>query len=154
MKKELIPEVITIGIGYPDTNNRNRDYTYGFNQFYKFMKHELIPKMESIYNINPDNRTLFGHSYGGLCVLFTMFEYYNQNDILFRNLITSSPSLWYGDWKTAFIRENILYEENQVLPVNLFMGVGSMEGFMVTDLQKMQNKLTQNSLPKKRNPIV
>jgi len=145
MKKGLIPEVITIGIGYPGTNHRNRDYTYGFNSFYKFIKYELIPHMEKTYNLNPINRTLFGHSYGGLCVLFTMFEYNNQNNILFRNLIASSPSLWYGDWKPAFARENILYEKNQVLPVNLFMGVGSMEGFMVTDLQRMQEALTDHN---------
>lgn len=140
MAQELIPQVITIGIGYPGSTQRNRDYTYGFTNFYQFLKQELIPMMDKRYNTDPLNRTLFGHSYGGICVLFTMFEYYQWDDILFHNLIAASPSIWY-DGHIAYARERTLYEQTLVLPVNLYMSVGSMEGFMVSDMNRMQQTL-------------
>lgn len=141
MEQGLIPEVITIGIGYPGSSQRNRDYTYGFANFYQFLKQELIPQMDKEFNIDHDNRTLFGHSYGGICVLFTMFEYYDYNDVLFHNLIAASPSIWYPDGQLAYTKERNLYYATQILPVNLYMSVGSMEGSMVTDLNRMQQTL-------------
>lgn len=141
MEQGLIPEVITIGIGYPGTSQRNRDYTYGFTNFYQFMKQELIPQMDKEFNIDPNNRTLFGHSFGGICVLFTMFEYYQYDDILFHNLIAASPSIWYPDGQLAYTRESTLYEQTHLLPVNLYMTVGSMEGSMISDLNRMQQTL-------------
>lgn len=141
MEQGLIPEVITIGIGYPGTSQRNRDYTYGFINFYQFMQQELIPQMDKEFNIDPDNRTLFGHSFGGICVLFTMFEYYDYNDILFHNLIAASPSIWYPDGQLAYTRERNLYSNTHILPVNLYMTVGSLEGSMVSDLNHMQQTL-------------
>lgn len=141
MEQGLIPQVITIGIGYPATSQRNRDYTYGFINFYQFLKQELIPQMDKEFNIDPNNRTLFGHSYGGICVLFTMFEYYTYDDILFHNLIAASPSIWYPDGQLAYTRERTLYGETHILPVNLYMTVGSLEGSMVSDLNRMQQTL-------------
>lgn len=141
MEQGLIPEVITIGIGYPGSSQRNRDYTYGFSDFYQFMKQELIPQMDQEFNIDPDKRTLFGHSFGGICVLFTMFEYSSYDDILFHNLIAASPSIWYPDGQQAYNRENYLHEQTHILPVNLFMSVGAMEGSMVSDLNRMQQTL-------------
>lgn len=140
MDQELIPRVITIGIGYPGSTQRDRDYTYGFANFYQFLKQELIPMIDKRFNTDPMNRTLFGHSYGGICVLFTMFEYYDWQDILFHNLIAASPSIWYNG-HVAFTREQNLYQQTQVLPVNLYMSVGSMEGFMVSDMNRMQQTL-------------
>jgi predicted alpha/beta superfamily hydrolase len=141
MQAQLIPDVITIGIGYPSTSQRDRDYTYGFMNFYQFMKQELIPQMDEEFNIDPMNRTLFGHSYGGICALFTMFQYNDYNDILFHNIIAASPSIWWPDDQLAYTRESSLYTQTSVLPVNLYMTVGSFEGFMVTDMERMQQVL-------------
>lgn len=144
MDQEVIPRVITIGIGYPGSTQRERDYTYGFINFYQFLKQELIPMMDKRFNTDPLNRTLYGHSYGGVCVLFTMFEYAQWDDILFHNLIAASPSIWY-DGQVAFSRERNLYEQTHILPVNLYMSVGSMEGFMVSDMKRMQQNLTDHN---------
>lgn len=138
MQAQLIPDVITIGIGYPGATQRERDYTFSFMNFYQFMKQELIPQMDAEFNINPMKRTLFGHSYGGICALFTMFQYNDYNDILFHNIIAASPSIWWPDGQLAYTRESALYDQTSVLPVNLYMSVGSLEGYMVTDLEKMQ----------------
>ncbi|HAH23803.1 MAG TPA: hypothetical protein DCL77_08605, partial [Prolixibacteraceae bacterium] len=93
------------------------------------------------FNIDPMNRTLFGHSYGGICALFTMFQYNDYNDILFHNIIAASPSIWWPDDQLAYTRESSLYTQTSVLPVNLYMTVGSFEGFMVTDMERMQQVL-------------
>ncbi|HET6556433.1 MAG TPA: alpha/beta hydrolase-fold protein [Prolixibacteraceae bacterium] len=144
MAGELIPQVITVGIGYPGSTQRDRDYTYGFINFYQFLQQELIPMMDKRYHTDPLNRTLFGHSYGGICVLFTLFEYHHWEDILFHNLIAASPSIWY-DGKIAYVRERTLYEQTRILPVNFYMSVGSMEGFMVSDMNRMQQTLMDHN---------
>jgi hypothetical protein len=69
-----------------------------------------------------------------------MFQYFDYNDILFRNLVAASPSIWWNGG-LAFTRENALYAQTSVLPVNLYMTVGSYEGSMVTDMEQMQQIL-------------
>lgn len=144
MAQQLIPQVITIGIGYSGATQRTRDYTYGFMNFYQFLKQELIPMMDKKYHTDPLNRTLFGHSYGGICVLFILFEYTPVEDILFHNLIAASPSIWYDD-QIAFVRERNLYEQTHIMPVNLYMSVGSLEGFMVSDMNRMKQTLLDHN---------
>lgn len=141
MKSTLIPEVITIGIGYPGASQRNRDYTYGYLNFYHFLKEELIPQIDVEFNTDPLKRTLFGHSYGGIFASLTMFQYNDYDDILFRNLIAASPSIWWPDGQLAYTWKSLLYSQTQILPVNLYMTVVSMEGSMVTDLERMQQVL-------------
>jgi hypothetical protein len=141
MVENLIPDIITIGIGYPETSQRNRDYTYGFLNFYQFLKQELIPLVDQRFNTNPNHRTLFGHSFGGFCALSTMFQYFDYTDILFQNIIAASPSIWWPDEQLLYTRESELFAQTQILPVNLFMTVGSLEGTMVTDLIRMQQLL-------------
>ncbi len=141
MQAKTIPEVITIGIGYPGATQRNRDYTYGFANFYQFLNLELIPQMDLAFNIDPMKRTLFGHSFGGICVLFTMFKYDDYNNIPFHNLIAASPSIWWPNGYEAFSREDALYNETSILPVNFYMTVGSLEGSMVDDFNRMKDVL-------------
>ena len=145
MNQRAIPEVITIGIGYPGASQRNRDYTYGYINFYHFLKDELIPRIEEDYNTDPQNRTLFGHSYGGIFALMTMFQYTDFEDILFHNLIAASPSIWWPDNQMAFNLENSLFLQTHILPVNLYMTVGSLEGSMVTDMERMERVFEYHS---------
>jgi len=126
MNLRVIPDVITIGIGYPGTSQRNRDYTYGYINFYHFLKDELIPQIETEFNTDSLNRTLFGHSYGGIFALLTMFQYTDFEDVLFHNLIAASPSIWWPDGQLAFTNEKDLYSQTHILPVNLYMTVGSL----------------------------
>ena len=145
MNVRVIPEVITIGIGYPGATKRDRDYTYGYINFYHFLKDELIPQMEEDYNTDPVNRTLFGHSYGGIFTLLAMFQYTDFEDILFHNLIAASPSIWWPDGQLAFNLDNSLFLQTHILPVNLYMTVGSLEGSMVDDMERMQQSLEYHS---------
>ena len=141
MQSGIIPDIITIGIGYPGATQRNRDYTYGFQNFYQFLKQELIPQIDYEFNTDTLRRTLFGHSFGGICTLLAMFQYTDYTDILFHNLIAASPSIWWPDGQQSFVYESSLYSKTSILPVNLYMTVGSLEGSMVSDLNRMDEVL-------------
>jgi predicted alpha/beta superfamily hydrolase len=117
-----IPEMIIIGIGYPAEGPdiityRSRDYTpvedtenykkrfktYGVDldyqpnsggapEFLKFITDELMPYIEENYRVDKKDKTIAGHSYGGLFpsyVLFTKPDTFNKYILL-------SPSCWYN----------------------------------------------------------
>ncbi len=99
---ERIPEMIVVA---PVNTKRSRDLTPthmasgpysqdsgGATTFLRFMREELFPEIESRYRTTPE-RTLVGHSLGGLFVLNTFME---QPD-LFKNYIAIDPSLWWDD---------------------------------------------------------
>jgi len=129
---KLVPEVITIGIGYVKSENqRERDYREGFDKFYLFIKNELIPFIEAHYKTDPENRTLYGYSYGGLACMQTLYKYANDSTGMpFRGIIAGSPTLWYryGNGKFNYKHEAKLYENSKDLPMNLYMCMGSNEG--------------------------
>jgi len=141
MDAGIIPDVITIGIGYPAESQRNRDYTYSFANFYDFLKYELIPHIDGNFHTDTLKRTLYGHSFGGLCVLQMLFKYTDYTDILFHNLIAASPSIWWPDGRKCFTLEEELYYQTAILPVNLYMTMGSLEGSMVDDYFRMSDLL-------------
>ena len=108
---------IVVGIGYdgyadnqmqPYRINRTRDYTpthtleggYGPEfqkhsgggpKFRQFLGEELIPLIDRTYRTT-NERTLAGHSYGGLFSTWTMLT-----TDLFTGYVIVSPSLWYDD---------------------------------------------------------
>ena len=99
---ERVPEMIVVA---PVNTKRTRDLTpthmasgpYSENSggaatFLRFMKEELFPEIESRYRTTAE-RTLVGHSLGGLFVLNAFME---QPD-LFKNYIAIDPSLWWDD---------------------------------------------------------
>jgi len=98
----MIPPSIVVGIVNVD---RKRDFTYpssdardqkdfptsgGFSKFNNYLSHELIPYINSQYNVN-DNSTLIGQSLGGLCATQILLE----DPVMFTNYIIVSPSLWW-----------------------------------------------------------
>lgn len=140
---KLIPEVISVSIGYPGVTQRTRDYTYGFNSFHSFLNQELLPYIDAHYRTDPQNRTLFGNSFGGICTMFTMFNYFDPANIPFQNLVISSPTIWWPlDGSATFALERTLYNATKVLPVNLYMTIGSEEtATMISDFYKMSDTL-------------
>ncbi|MGZ5440732.1 MAG: alpha/beta hydrolase [Thermoanaerobaculia bacterium] len=110
--REHLRWAIVVGIAYDGPLqyrlNRTRDYTpkhspdggYGPQfqkhsgggpKFQKFLGEELIPLIERTYRTT-DERTLVGHSYGGLFSTWTMLT-----TDLFTGYVIVSPSLWYDD---------------------------------------------------------
>ncbi|WP_249934150.1 alpha/beta hydrolase-fold protein [Campylobacter sp. RM16190] len=109
---------LIIAIGY-DTNlaydrkRRTRDYTPktlgdefvkggGADLFYKFIKEILMPFVEFKFDTKESQKTLYGHSFGGLFTLFAMLK----NEELFDDFFIASPSLWWGD--SLILKEAVL----------------------------------------------
>lgn len=66
---------IVVGIDGGKNDQRAVDYRMpGAADYYQFLTKELIPEIEQRYKADPKNRTIMGHSYGGLfvglCMLF------------------------------------------------------------------------------------
>ena len=96
------PPIIMVGIAnsYPGGNNqRGRDLTPtgkngagGGPAFLSFIKNELIPYINKTYPSNGSN-ILWGHSLGGMFVLYTLFK----EPQLFDAYIAADPSLWWDN---------------------------------------------------------
>ncbi len=92
-----MPPTIIVGVLNVD---RDRDLTPthvdnpktsgGADKFLSFLKNELIPYVDKTYPSNGDN-TLFGHSYGGL---FVMYALLNEPNV-FKSYIAADPSFWW-----------------------------------------------------------
>lgn len=99
---DLLPEAIVVGIAYggfsPTINKRHLDFTPGAADgiagdgaaadFLQFLKHELLPRVESHYRADANKRVLFGQSRGGTMVLYSAFI---EPD-LFWGRIASNPA--------------------------------------------------------------
>ena len=156
-----LPGVILVGIAYDGPPryrlHRTRDYTPTFvpdgaygpeyqrhsgggGRFLRFLEDELVPAIEKGYRATPADRTLVGHSFGGLFATFALFE----SPGLFRRVIAVSPSLWY-DGRFVFGRERAFGEHHRRLPARVYYGVGSREvnpsRSMVADLEAFSAQL-------------
>jgi predicted alpha/beta superfamily hydrolase len=119
----LIPELVVVGIGYPvghyfDAIGKRvldltvsedpefqatliktlpafpePDGTGGAALFLQFLTEELIPLMEKEYRVDPSNRALLGHSFGGLFAFYALLH----GEGGFHRFLVSSPALWWDD---------------------------------------------------------
>ena len=144
--KEL-PELILVGISSEGGSkefiyNRSRDYTPtqipqdklpeayksaipisgGAEKFLGFIKEELIPSVESKYRTTYGDRTLIGHSLGGLFVFYSLFH---QPD-LFNRYVAVSPALAWDDG-VIFKMESAFFENSKSLDALIYTAVGSLE---------------------------
>ncbi|HUO85128.1 MAG TPA: alpha/beta hydrolase-fold protein [Thermoanaerobaculia bacterium] len=156
-----LDEVIVVGIAYGGPLhyrlNRTRDYTpvfvpdggYGPEyqkvsgggpRFLQVIEKEIIPLIDASYDTLEGDRTLSGHSYGGLFTVWTMLS----RPDLFQRYIAVSPSLWYDDDLMMRVEETFA-KSHRALPVRAYFSVGSREGSaerrMVTDLQRLVKRL-------------
>lgn len=134
--KGYMPKAILVGIGYPDTDKRGRDFLTlsagestpgGANNFYNFLQHELIPYVDTHYNTTPE-RTVMGHSAGGYFAMYALFQY-RPFHLLFTNFIAcSSPNNFHDGY--LYMRETLMrntLNNDGLLPLTLYMAVGSLE---------------------------
>ncbi|WP_050937900.1 alpha/beta hydrolase [Vibrio harveyi] len=102
-------DVILIAIHEGPPGRRNIDYLPpGVDDFYLFLTQELIPIVEAEYDIDPNERTLAGHSFGGTKTAYIMLT----EDIgveFFKNFIISDGSFWRID-DTIYSLEEQRYE--------------------------------------------
>lgn len=142
-----IPEVIIVGIssegGSKEFNyNRARDFTPtqiqpdklpeeyrstfpisgGAEKFLGFIKDELIPYVESNYRFSPGDRTLEGHSLGGLFVFYSLLK----EPGLFKRYVAISPALL---WDNGLLlkQEEKFSKDHNLLASIIYTAVGSLE---------------------------
>lgn len=144
--KEL-PEVIIVGIsserGSKEFNySRARDFTPtqiqpeklpeeyrstfpvsgGAEKFLGFIKDELIPYVESNYRFSPGDRTIEGHSLGGLFVFYSLFK----EPSLFKRYIAISPALLWDNGLLLKQEEKFSKDHNSLASI-IYTAVGSLE---------------------------
>lgn len=94
----------------------------GASRFLQFVYQELIPVIDTTYRTAPTDRTLLGHSWGGLFALYTLF----QLPELFQRYVVVSPDLPLGN---GFIHglERDYAQKHTRLPIKLYLAFGEGE---------------------------
>lgn len=112
IEQQSVGPALLVAIGYPEADpaiwQARRSYdmtptpstekdemreTGGAALFLRVIEEEIKPFVTARYNLNPRQQALFGHSYGGLLVLHTLFT----QPEAFATYISSSPSIWYNE---------------------------------------------------------
>ena len=133
-----------VAIGYPkqstfDVEKRALDYTPkastefqkqakysygGADQFIQFIEKELKPAIQTKIKVNPQQQSLFGHSFGGLFVLHTIMTHPET----FQRYIAASPSLWFDNYALLNRQSDWLNNKaNKVQNTMLMTTVGTHE---------------------------
>jgi uncharacterized protein len=167
VEREDLPPMILVAIAYPGAAadratyrmNRTRDYTpayapdggYGTEyqkvsgggpKFRAFLATELIPLIERRYRADAQDRTIIGHSYGGLFGTYVLLT----QPALFKRYVIVSPSLWYSN-RIALTMEEAAAAAGTKPNARVFFAVGSFENqpavnrAMVDDLTELVGKL-------------
>jgi predicted alpha/beta superfamily hydrolase len=152
-----IPKCIVISIDYKNGDGvyaRSKDLIYPglgvpepaeANNFFQFLKAELIPSVENEFNCDTSRRIIFGHSLGGLFVLFAMLD--NPTQPLFKNCIASSCSMGIGSDNYLFEKENIVSTQISDLQVKLFLGSGTFVGSSPAMHEEFYDRITSRGYP-------
>ncbi|WP_110947256.1 alpha/beta hydrolase [Pseudomonas bohemica] len=89
------PLLVMIGYdidGTYDGEQRTRDYTGATSRaFLQLIESKIKPEVQTRYSVDPARQTLWGHSFGGLFVLYALL----QQPQAFQTWIAASASLWY-----------------------------------------------------------
>ncbi len=138
----LLPQqLIIVGIDYqasvsagaPNWRQVNRTHDYavrrdssgvehGAPEFLRFLREQLFPFVDSAYRTLPGDRTILGHSYGGL---FATYVLTHQPDT-FQRYAIGSPALRFGG-QAAFQWEATYAATHKALPARVFFYTGELE---------------------------
>lgn len=114
----VAPEPMTI-LDSPDDGSRTGG---GAEAFLTFVRERVTPFIEARYRTDPTRRGVFGHSYGGLFALYTLFHAPDT----FCCYIVSSPSLWW-DQEITLRYEEQYARDHRDLHASVFVGNGELE---------------------------
>lgn len=168
VEREDLPPMILVGIAYPGAAadrdlyklTRTRDYTpifvrtggYGLEfqkvsggapKFKAFMASELFPFIERNFAADPNDRTIVGHSYGGLFATYLLLT----EPSMYKRYVIVSPSLWYSE-RIAFQMEEAAAARGEPANANVFLSVGALENpAMPNDLRDFYNRLKARNRP-------
>ncbi len=93
--------------------------------FYRFLAEELLPYLEGAYRLSgPRGRALFGHSLGGLFVIYALSRH-DDAAPLFTGYVAASPSVF---WDEGAIYPRWAQFRDPAQPLALFTAAGQLEG--------------------------
>lgn len=104
----------------------------GAGEFLRFITEELIPWVENEYPADATDRTLLGHSWGGLFALYALLH-----NTTFHKYVVCDPDVNYED-KVIFEYEQDYARTHDSLPASLF--ISTSEESFVSILEKRQYK--------------
>lgn len=167
-----LPPMIVVGVGYPGQSqdlpvyrrHRTRDYTPTFtlaggygreiqklsgggDAFRDFLAERVIPLIDERYRTNGD-RTLVGHSFGGL---FTTYVLLTRPE-LFDRYLAVSPSYWY-DERFIFDLETRVAGTRDDLSARVALFIGALENPpharrpMVDDVEAFARQIESRQYP-------
>jgi len=134
--------LMIVAVGYPqqktfDVQKRAYDYTPkpsaefqgqgkykygGADKFVNFLNDELKPEIAKQFPVNSQQQSLYGHSFGGLLVLYHFF----QKPDVFQRYFAASPSLWF-DQGMLFQQLNHWQSQKQSNSPMLLTTIGTHE---------------------------
>lgn len=149
-------EAIVVGVDYPAASMRQRDYLPpdpldpqfdgdGADRFYRALRDEIIPAVEDQYRIEPTERTLVGHSNGGIFAWYAAFRHDPAQGALFSGVVALDNI--YG--QELFTLERWHAERSpQSLPVRMFAGRAVYNGAVQqVTFDAMLDRLDERGFP-------
>ena len=123
----------------------NKNNTGGANIFIEFIETKVFELIDQEYPNIAENRTLIGHSYGGLFSFYAI----QQKPHLFSNFIIISPSLWWNN--SELLKKELFYEFEQSENVNsIYLCYGDSESKLIskanTGMDAIINSLQKENL--------
>jgi predicted alpha/beta superfamily hydrolase len=117
-------DIIVVGITQGPEGQRNTDFLWPSSRHYlDFFAQEFLPLVESLYRIDTDNRTLYGHSYGGILIRHALI---NEVDTpLFKNFISSDGPFRVKDTNYRKLETDV-YKKNSLNNRKLFLTGGML----------------------------
>lgn len=82
----------------PVPQERNEPPQGGQDLFLEFIEKRLMPKVSERFKVDQDQRSLVGHSFGGMFGIYALFT----RPALFQHVVAVSPSLW---WRDRYLME-------------------------------------------------
>lgn len=107
-RRDVEKDAIVVGIGYPADLNAGRERRFdltpaigsehpegtgGAEDFMDFIGNELMPDIHARFAVNTEDESIFGHSFGGLFVLYTLVNHPE----MFDTYLAASPSIWFEE---------------------------------------------------------
>ncbi|MFC6340108.1 prolyl oligopeptidase family serine peptidase [Pseudomonas sp. CCM 7891] len=83
----------------PVPQERNDPPQGGQDLFLDFIEKRLMPRVNERFKVDQDQRSLVGHSFGGMFGVYTLFT----RPTLFQHVVAVSPSLW---WRDRYLLES------------------------------------------------
>ena len=147
----LVENALLVGISWQkdigEMDSRMRDYTPTVvknskyqtgeaNKHLTFIRNDVIKYVENNYQTDPDKRTYFGYSVGGLFGAYVLLV---QPDT-FKNYILGSPGLGFDNQYIFELESNTAPKRND-LNANVFVSIGALEKEMVGQTEDFISRL-------------